>query len=130
MAVVGIRIKQARRRAGVTQQELANRVGLSVATISKYERSLSAPGSEVLLRFASALDRDVSFFLRPGRVETLEPMHGGLSALSEGAKGQVIERVRDWLGRYLEAEEIVGTPSAAFEKPEGVPRRIATRERT
>lgn len=121
MSVAGTRIKQARRRAKWSQHDLAAEVDVSATTISKYERGLSKPGSEVLMQIADALDLDVSFFLRPQRVGTIEPAYRKLSSLNKGDERQLTERIRDWLERYLEAEEIVVPEPAAFESPTGFP---------
>ena len=121
MSIAGARIKQARRRAKWSQHDLAAGVDVSATTISKYERGLSKPGSEVLMQIADALDLDVSFFLRPRRVGTIEPAYRKLSSLNKGDERQLTERIRDWLERYLEAEEIVEPEPAAFESPTGFP---------
>ncbi|NPV30275.1 MAG: helix-turn-helix transcriptional regulator, partial [Firmicutes bacterium] len=53
--MVGERLRLARRAAGLSLRELANRVGVSPQAISKYERGLDIPSSGVLLRLAEAL---------------------------------------------------------------------------
>lgn len=126
MSIAGARIKQARRRAKLSQHDLAEDVSVSATTISKYERGLSKPGSEVLLQIADALDLDVSFFLRPQRVSTIEPAYRKLSSLNKGDERQLIERIRDWLERYLEAEEIVEPEPAAFAFPVGFPHAVTS----
>jgi transcriptional regulator with XRE-family HTH domain len=124
MSIAGTRIKQARRRAKWSQRDLAAEVDVSPTTISKYERGESKPGSEVLMQIADALDLDVSFFLRPQRVGTIEPAYRKLSSLNKGDERQLTERIRDWLERYLETEEIVEPEPAAFEMPDTFPRSI------
>jgi transcriptional regulator with XRE-family HTH domain len=47
-------IRDARRRAGLTQTELARRAGTSQATISAYERGSKAPSVETLGRLLAA----------------------------------------------------------------------------
>jgi Zn-dependent peptidase ImmA (M78 family)/DNA-binding XRE family transcriptional regulator len=121
MSNAGVRIKQARRRAKWSQHDLAAEVDVSATTISKYERGESKPGSEVLMQIADALDLDVSFFLRPQRVGTIEPAYRKFSSLNKKDERQLTERIRDWLERYLEAEEIVEPEPAAFESPAGFP---------
>jgi transcriptional regulator with XRE-family HTH domain len=121
MSIAGARIKQARRRAKWSQRDLAAEVDVSPTTISKYERGLSKPGSEVIMQIADALDLGVSFFLRPQRVGTIEPAYRKLSSLNKGDERQLTERIRDWLERYLEVEEIVEPEPAAFESPTGFP---------
>lgn len=124
MSHAGTRIKQARRRAQATQRDLAAAVGVSATTISKYERGLSTPGSGILLDVADALDVDVSFFLRAPRVTSIEPAFRKLSRLRKKDERQIIERIRDWLERYLEAETIVQPEPARFSTPEAFPRPV------
>jgi len=119
MSHTGTRIKQARRRAQASQRDLAEAIGVSATTISKYERGLSKPGSGVLLDIAEALDVDVSFFLRAPRVTSIEPAYRKL--LRKKDERQIIERIRDWLERYLEAESIVQPEPARFSMSEGFP---------
>ena len=126
MSTTGIRIKQARKRRKLSQRALAEQVDVSHNAISKYERGINKPGSDVLLQIADALDLDVSFFLRPLRVGAIEPAYRKLSKLKKSSEYQLIERIRDWLERYLEAETIVEPEPAAFEMPSGFPWRAAS----
>jgi transcriptional regulator with XRE-family HTH domain len=66
--MIGERIKIARRAAGLSQRALAKAVGVSAMAISKYERELDTPGSDVLLRLAQALGVKTEYFLRPTTV--------------------------------------------------------------
>lgn len=126
MSLPGVRIKQARQRGKLSQRALADAAGVSATTISKYERGKSKPGSEVLLRLAEALDVDVSFFLRPERVGTIEPAFRKLARLGKKDERQLVARIRDWLERYLTAEEIVRPSPVTFDVPENFPRRVAS----
>lgn len=57
------RLKQARTKKGVSQNELAKRIGVHVTNISRYERGENKPTSEVLSRLANALDTSVDFLM-------------------------------------------------------------------
>jgi Zn-dependent peptidase ImmA (M78 family)/DNA-binding XRE family transcriptional regulator len=126
MSIAGIRIKQARKRRKLSQRALAEQIDVSHNAISKYERGINKPGSDVLLQIAEALDLDVSFFLRPVRVGSIEPAYRKLSKLKKSSEDQLIERIRDWLERYLEAEEIAEPEPAAFNMPDGFPWTVAS----
>jgi Zn-dependent peptidase ImmA (M78 family)/DNA-binding XRE family transcriptional regulator len=126
MSIAGARIKQARHRAKWSQHDLAAEVDVSATTISKYERGKSKPGSKILMQIADAIGVDVSFFLRHQRVGTIEPAYRKLSSLNKGDERQLIERIRDWLERYLEAEEIAEPEPAAFTSPHGFPYPVAS----
>lgn len=63
---------RSRRRADLTQEELASRVGLSRPHISLLERGLRLPRIDTILRLAAAMDVSVCVLLagiewRPGR---------------------------------------------------------------
>lgn len=122
---IGLRIKQARRRRGLSLRALGDAAGVSHTTISKYEKGQSSPDSATLIAISRALDTGLDFFLRPARVGDISPAYRKLSRLTQTKLGQVEEAVRDWLERYLEAERL--SPSAGdfrFESPEGFPRTV------
>lgn len=60
---VGSRIKQLRKEKGLSQEDLANLVGLKVGTISKYEQGERTPGISQLVPLAEALGCKSSDFL-------------------------------------------------------------------
>ena len=53
---IGERIKAARKQAGMTQQELADRLGISYVGISNWESGKRKPKQETLERIAAVLD--------------------------------------------------------------------------
>ena len=56
-------IRALRRARGMSQEELAARLHVVRQTISKWEKGLSVPDAEMLLRLAEALDTTVSQLL-------------------------------------------------------------------
>lgn len=56
----GQRIKEARRKAGLTQTELANKLGIPFQSISQWERDIRNPKVETLRRIAAALEVPIS----------------------------------------------------------------------
>jgi transcriptional regulator with XRE-family HTH domain len=64
---LGERIKSARKKAGLSQKDLANRMGVTQSNISQYENGYKSPGYETLERFASAIGCGISDLL-PGEV--------------------------------------------------------------
>lgn len=63
---LGNRLKQARKEKGLSQEELANLIGLKVGTVSKYEQGDRTPGIGKLQLIANALECDTSRFVAFG----------------------------------------------------------------
>lgn len=126
---IGPRIKQARLLRGLSQRGLAEKLPVSYQTVSNYERERSLPGSAMLMKIAGALDMDLSYFLRAPRVGEVRPAAPWPVSTPKKEKSALIERVRDWLVRYLEAESILSADEASPkwpgpEWPGGFPREI------
>ena len=56
-------LKALRKRKGITQEELATRLNVVRQTVSKWEKGLSVPDSELLIRLAEILEVSVSQLL-------------------------------------------------------------------
>ena len=88
----GSRIKIARERQGVTQAELAEKMGVTPQTISQYERNIINPKPETIKKFADALGVDARW------LEVGEYEDNSLSGISESCppKGSVL-RLSAWM---------------------------------
>lgn len=53
------RLTYYRKLAGLNQKDLADKIGISVGQISKYERGLSEPRADVLAKIANALNVEI-----------------------------------------------------------------------
>lgn len=53
---VGKRVKEVRKKSGLTQEDLAEKIGVSTTYISSIERGLSFPRGEVLVGILNALN--------------------------------------------------------------------------
>jgi ribosome-binding protein aMBF1 (putative translation factor) len=62
-AQVGIRLAGSRRAAGLTQDQLAQRVGIKVWMVSRYERGTAAPRLLTLDEMATVLNVSVDYLL-------------------------------------------------------------------
>lgn len=123
---IGLRIKQARLRRGLALRALAEQLGtVSHTTLAKYERGASTPDSGTLIRIAKALGFGLDFFLRPTVVGEIEPAYRKKEGLSRREERRIVEVIRDWLERYLEAEKIRGE-EPHFSFPEGFPRSVCS----
>ena len=64
-------LKALRKRKGITQEELATRLNVVRQTVSKWEKGLSVPDSELLIKLAEILEVPVSRLLG-SKIETAE----------------------------------------------------------
>jgi len=66
---IGMRIQQAREELGITQQELAARLGCTQAALSNYELGKRRLYLANLERIAAALVKPLSYFTEPAADE-------------------------------------------------------------
>lgn len=52
-----------RKAAGMTQQDVADRIGLPRANVSRLERKLHAPTLEILMKYAASLGKTIRWDL-------------------------------------------------------------------
>lgn len=125
--MVGERIKQARKAAGLSLRTLADRAGISAMAISKYETGKSTPSSGVLLSLAKALGVRTEYFFRPVKVELQEVEYRKHSRLPAKALQQIEGDVIEQLERFLELEQLLPNgPVQAFKLPDDLPATIST----
>lgn len=60
------KLREARRRRGLTQGQLSKHIGTDVQRISKYERGVLVPTTKLLVRLAQVLDVNIDYLLRDG----------------------------------------------------------------
>ncbi|MDO5560071.1 MAG: helix-turn-helix transcriptional regulator [Oscillospiraceae bacterium] len=61
--MVGERLQELRKDAGMTQKDLAAKLSISHHTISSYERDISVPDDEMKIRIAQLFDVSLDFLL-------------------------------------------------------------------
>ena len=61
--MLNVNIKNARKAKSMTQDELAIRLNVTRQTISKWEKGLSIPDAEMLIKLSEVLDVTVSYLL-------------------------------------------------------------------
>ncbi len=108
----GQRLRSARKMTGMSLDALSQATGAIVSkqAISKYEKGLSKPGSEVLLALAKALDVKVDYFFRPSRTNISNVAFRKKSRLSRREEEKIRYRTQDFLQKYIELEEILNLP--------------------
>ena len=77
---IGEQIKNYRKTAGLTQEQVANYLGVSTPAVNKWEKGLSVPDSSMLIILANELDTTVSELLGE---PVAEPTTDDLKILSE-----------------------------------------------
>ena len=70
--LVGQRIRAVRRVRGVTQTELAEKVGVKFQQVQKYETGMNRVSCSRLVMIAEALEADPSFFIQPKEISTAD----------------------------------------------------------
>ncbi len=108
---IGERIKSARIMAGLSQRDLANATAVSPMAISKYERNMDIPGSQVLIRLAKALGVKIEYFFRPTTVTLSSPTYRRRQSLPSDQEASILEQVQEWLERYLDIESLLDQTS-------------------
>jgi transcriptional regulator with XRE-family HTH domain len=131
---VGVRIRQARREASLTQAELAARVGLlHPQQISNYERGVSEPAPTRLRSIAEVTGKSLAFFFHgeeePSRVlqfpgqdhqlahhEQVEALHQRVEeqmAIVEAVPGR-LEGIDDQLEAIAASQELIAAKLVAI----------------
>lgn len=89
MNQIGDVILTARRAAGLTQEELANRLGITQAALSRYENDLREPDDEMVARMSDILDISAEFLTHPFRLT-------GAIAADAHMRRQKTTKVSEW----------------------------------
>ena len=59
--MIGKRLKQARKQKGMTQQDLAKTIGVSVGSVKKWEQDIVDPNTATLISIAVALNVSLDY---------------------------------------------------------------------
>lgn len=59
----GDRLRDARQKAGMTQKELAEIIGVSPSSISKFENGDCLPNGDMLIRFSTVLGESINMLI-------------------------------------------------------------------
>ena len=98
-------IKKYRKAKGLSQEELAVRLHVVRQTISKWEKGLSVPDADVLIRMAEVLDVPVSKIL--SAEDRCQPDYDSEGdCLNPKALAEELARLNGELARRVEADRI------------------------
>lgn len=93
---VGEYIKHLRKRKGMTQRELADKLYITYQAVSKWEQDESLPDSSILLKLSNLLDTSVDLLLNGGVVMR---EHQGFMSVEDVFKGfEALENVKKYFG--------------------------------
>lgn len=108
-SMIGKRIKEARRRAGLTQVELAELLNVSPKTVSCYERGLQSPWDAQKIELSNLLHISIDYLL--GLSDTGCPPLRGKHVieieedLTEEELAELRAVVKDWLTKHTKKEK-------------------------
>lgn len=109
---IGERIKQCRLERGMTQKDLAERMGISPVCISQYETGKRVPKIETIDRIATALGVDPTYLSKRGGENMLNVKNRPASEKEQEAisilQNALYYMPRDDLFRLLGRSEIIG----------------------
>jgi transcriptional regulator with XRE-family HTH domain len=91
-------IQQARRRAGLTQAELAAKVGTTQSAIARWERGASRPTTERLQSLVEACGLELQLSLAPWEGDELAALRRNLALTVDERVARVVQ-----LHRFVEA---------------------------
>lgn len=67
-------LSQRRKQAGFTQNELAEKLGVTGKTVSRWEKGAAKPRADLFIRIAGLLDVPVDELLKAGENKLLTPI--------------------------------------------------------
>ena len=85
-------LKELRKQSGLTQQQVAERVGVSKSVISFYELKERAPSPEVLIKLSYIFHVSTDYLLGLEKARTIDV--SGLSDEDIKAVREIVERLR------------------------------------
>ena len=124
--MIGQRIKQARKAAGLSLHGLGEKVGMSAMMVSKYEKNQSTPSSTALLALAEALGVRTEYFFRQMSVELENINHREHHLLPDSEERKVLADIKEQLERWLALEDVLTPLSMSFALSQDFPKRIAS----
>jgi len=106
-ATFGDRVAGARDAAGMTQQQLAKRLGIRVATLRSWENDLSEPRANRLSIMAGLLNVSMMWLIN-GEGEGVDAPEGSGSVSSNDTMRDLMTEMRDLRADLLSRAEQVG----------------------
>jgi Zn-dependent peptidase ImmA (M78 family)/DNA-binding XRE family transcriptional regulator len=123
--MIGQRLHRARKAAGLSLRDLGAQVGLTHASIKKYEDEQATPSSTTLLKLARALNVRTEYFFRPETVALDRIEYRKRSTLPKKRLEAIEHEVIDQIERRIELENLFPSPPVvSFAPVHGLPVQI------
>jgi len=100
------RLHRARKAAGLSMRDLGARVGISHASIKKYEDGVAMPSSDILIGLSRALNVRTEYFFRPEQVALDGIEYRKRSSLPKKRLDAITHEVIDQIERRVELEKL------------------------
>jgi Zn-dependent peptidase ImmA (M78 family)/transcriptional regulator with XRE-family HTH domain len=117
--VIGVRLAEARSARGLTQQQVADSLGVARTTITAIEKGIRAPRAEELVQMATLYGRQVGSLVRPPSTSQVSPFIVQFRAarVPAGAKNNAqfdddIRMFQQLCEDYAELEHLLDSPMA------------------
>jgi len=110
--LIAYRIKNARKLKLLSQQEVADELGVSKQMISKYEKGLSIPDSSKIIKLSKLFNQKIDYFFNAYKVELGEVNFRKKSRFSKKRLESLKELIKIKLENYLWIEETLSIDSS------------------
>lgn len=91
---IGERIKELRKKNGWTQEQVADKIGVTKSVVSFYERNNRTPSPEMLVKFAQLYDVSADYLLGIAKVDDNHLDVTGLSRTEKHALQSIVDALR------------------------------------
>jgi len=105
MRFFGRRLRLARRRAALSQEDIGQRLGVRQDTISHYETGQCRPDLTMVWRLASILHVEIGYFFPDDRFMTLEPDDSETLALMGSLSPMALKYVLTFVRSFTERQQ-------------------------
>jgi transcriptional regulator with XRE-family HTH domain len=107
MAVIGQRIKKLREKKNWLQKDVGEKIGVSSATINRYEKGFRQPDPDTINRLCDIFNTTTDYLLgrtdNPNPVKNKEPRKGGTIITYKGIEIELTEEEEEVVASIVQA---------------------------
>ena len=105
---IGVRIRSARKKAGLTQEDLAARCGCTSNHLSNVEVGKSKPSLELIIKLAMELGSSVDYFLLgTSHVSCQYLLHSQIGPKLDSCSAEDLQYIEGLIDNFLHYKETV-----------------------